>query len=332
MLHLCLVYLDVMASKSLQKSFAIQNISVTLPNSQTIIIRLNSHLIMKQRIVEYDYVRAIAVLLVILGHCSYYAIMTDYGGVDYEINANQTLSGHLIGLITAILYSFHMPLFVALSGCMYSLSVVNNRMRSFRPFVKKKIERLIVPFLFVALIWSIPLKYASGYWEGSVSDVISQIFIGQFLMYGNYNSHLWFLLAIFNIFLLAFVIEKYNLRRKPIAFFCALLIVSVLGQWVSAHGYHLLGITQAMTYLIWFYAGFYFERNRVRINDFITAHIGWISIVVTIMIYAILIYGRGYLLKITGMGYIIYYPLALIGMISTYALCYKALQITPPIY
>lgn len=201
--------------------------------------------------------------------------------------------------------------------------------------MKKKAVRLLVPFIFVALLWSIPLKYVSGYWDGSVTDVLSQIFIGQILMYGKYNSHLWFLLAIFNVFLLAFIIEKYNLRKNPQAFFCALLVLSVVGRWLFGHHYNLVGITEAMSYLVWFYVGFYFERCRERVNLFIRSHIGWATVVAIIIIYAILVIANRHLPMLTGIGsigYATYYPLAFMGMLATYTLCYKALQITPPHY
>ena len=289
-------------------------------------------MIMKQRIVEYDYVRAVAVLLVILGHCSYYKIMTDYGGVNYGIDPYQTLSSVWIGRVTATLYCFHMPLFVALSGCMFSMTVAQKGVQPFRLFAKKKAIRLLIPFLFVALFWSIPLKYASGYWDGSATDVLRQIFLGQILMYGNYNSHLWYLLAIFNVFLLAFIVEKYNLRKNPQAFFCVLIVLSVAGRLC---GHHMVGITESMSYLVWFYVGFYFERCRERINHFICSHVGWIIVVVTIIIFAVMVSAHSHLPKMTGIGsigYATYYPLALMGMFATYVLCYKLLQITPPYY
>lgn len=48
---------------------------------------------MKRAIVEYDYIRAVAVLLVVLGHCTYYKIVTLNGGIDYGINSEQSMVG-----------------------------------------------------------------------------------------------------------------------------------------------------------------------------------------------------------------------------------------------
>lgn len=50
---------------------------------------------MKRAIVEYDYIRAVAVLLVVLGHCTYYKIVTLNGGIDYGINSEQSMVGKI---------------------------------------------------------------------------------------------------------------------------------------------------------------------------------------------------------------------------------------------
>ena len=56
------------------------------------------------KIFEYDYVRAIATLLVILGHCTYYNVSTDYGGIDlfYE---DPSITFKILSFITGFLYT-----------------------------------------------------------------------------------------------------------------------------------------------------------------------------------------------------------------------------------
>lgn len=36
---------------------------------------------------EYDCLRVVTTILVVLGHCTYFRIITDYGGVDYSVYA-----------------------------------------------------------------------------------------------------------------------------------------------------------------------------------------------------------------------------------------------------
>lgn len=119
----------------------------------------------KKIIVEYDYVRAITTILVILGHCTYYSIKTDYGGIDLGIE-DSCFTGKALTVLTATIYSFHMPLFIALSGCLWAIKI--SKPLSFKDLLSSKSRRLLKPFLFTALFLSIPLKFISGYWGGGI--------------------------------------------------------------------------------------------------------------------------------------------------------------------
>lgn len=77
----------------------------------------------RKNVAEYDILRVIVTLLVIIGHCTYYVISTQYGGCDYT---NLTLPEpsifwRLAEPFTALIYLFHMPLYMALSGALYRL-------------------------------------------------------------------------------------------------------------------------------------------------------------------------------------------------------------------
>lgn len=286
----------------------------------------------KKSIKEYDFLRAIAVLLVILGHCTYYKIKTDYGGIDYGINAEQTLTGMILKLITRTLYSFHMPLFIALSGCLWAVRIRNKGIQSFRSLVKNKGRRLMVPFLLTAFFWSIPLKYLSGYWNGSFIEIIQQILLGQILMFGNFNSHLWFLQSLFFIFILAYFIEKFNCRQCPVKFIVSLLMLSMMSRFLESRHICFLNIQSAFLYLLWFYVGFYFEHIREKANKLVDKHIGWGLIGVFIILYPICVFLANILPHGMGFSYITYYPMAVLGIAITYISCYKLNSITPPNY
>ena len=75
----------------------------------------------RKTISEYDILRVAATLLVIIGHSTYCSIVTPYGGCDYTAF---TLPGpsvfyRLAGYGVAMIYLFHMPLYMALSGALY---------------------------------------------------------------------------------------------------------------------------------------------------------------------------------------------------------------------
>lgn len=72
---------------------------------------------------EYDVLRVILTLLVIIGHCSGYGISTPYGGCDYSSLVIPELSffARLASEVSRLIYLFHMPLYMALSGALYRL-------------------------------------------------------------------------------------------------------------------------------------------------------------------------------------------------------------------
>lgn len=75
-----------------------------------------------QKIKEYDSLRIWATFLVIIGHCGYYTITTNYGGIDYTplyYNFKEPIVHYILSLIVAFIYSFHMPLFIGLAGAVF---------------------------------------------------------------------------------------------------------------------------------------------------------------------------------------------------------------------
>lgn len=285
-----------------------------------------------KKIVEYDVVRAYALLFVLLGHCTYNAIMTDYGGVDIGVDGNSLcVMQKVLRFLSTVLYKFHMPLFVALSGCLWAVHLQKKGLPTFKSVWQGKAKRLLIPFFVAALFWSIPLKYISGYWDGAGDNTLLQILVGQILMFGDFNSHLWFVQALFWVFLLSWGIERFNLRKNAKAFACILFIASICCKYVHAKfSIELLNILTAFQYLLWFYVGFYFEQYREQVNEYISKHVSWVICFAVIFAYVVLIFAAGHLPRIPGFNTVSVYLFAPIGMMLTHAMCYKSLTITPP--
>lgn len=120
-----------------------------------------------QTIKEYDHVRVIATMLVVMGHCTYLKIATDFGGCDYSyyFDSNNIISRLLVAL-NSLIYAFHMPLFMALSGALFYRNIRAGDYRNLKQLIAIKSKRLLLPFVVVSLFYSIPLKYISGYYRG----------------------------------------------------------------------------------------------------------------------------------------------------------------------
>lgn len=219
---------------------------------------------MKKKIYEYDVLRVVTMLLVIIGHTTYYKIITEYGGIDYLSgmkNSNFSVIYLITSYITKLIYEFHMPLFMFLSGALFYYTF---KKTNFYDLIKSKSIRLLVPFILVSIFYSIPLKYISGYFVDS-NSLLKDIVIGQILIQG--NTYLWFLPTLFSIFIIFYIFGKSNfklLNNKYVVIFILLLMYEISGK-IS-----IVLIKNIAIYCIWFYLGFCFEPLRDKINKLIT--------------------------------------------------------------
>lgn len=284
----------------------------------------------KKHIIELDYVRAIATILVILGHCTYLKLLTDYGGVNYEpwnmsiiINSGGEVYKGL-GLITALIYSFHMPLFIALSGLLWGIQVKSKELPKLKELLAQKAKRLLIPFFGVSLFWVIPLKYLTGYWSesGNGLQIISDMFMGQILLLGNASSHLWFLQALFEIFVFSWFIEKFKFRKYPMMFIPFLLILSISSYAGKFSVISVFSIPHAFVYLFWFYVGFYFSQYRAKANVAIEKH-PLLYFIITLTCYLLCFYLSLHLHLLSVLSIGIKYLTTVLGIACIYIICYK---------
>lgn len=200
------------------------------------------------RVFCYDILRIILVVLVIIGHASYYNITTYFGGIKYSTlmnsaNISDTIIHKMTLLLSNWIYTFHMPVFIALSGSVNALN--KNRGISTPDFIKKKSLRLLVPFLLIWICWNIPIKYISGYYDGiPIPKILLQIVFPKAV-------YLWYLEALFFISIICFLLGKLS---KKAEFIIVILLWGVgIIVFKKYTMYHILG--DPLYYLIWYYLG-----------------------------------------------------------------------------
>lgn len=169
----------------------------------------------KDRILWIDYARAISIIAILLIHSFYFIMHYSYGepsaaGQEVFRNLyNGTFCQVLASKISTVFFSFRIPALFFISGLVYSLSSGNHK--SLTGFIRKKFKRLIIPFFITTLFLTVPVKYISGYWDSS-ENILLEVFHGQFLLRG--VSHLWFLVTLFEIFIIYNLLERLTLRLK----------------------------------------------------------------------------------------------------------------------
>ena len=206
-----------------------------------------------KHILWIDDARTLTMLLVIIGHCTYLNLMTPYGGISYFSNISSeeySFGEKMLCMMVSFIYTFHMPLFMMLSGACFSLTI--HKVAGLKAFVSNKARRLLVPFLFTTLLLSVPLKYMSGYYSES-ANVLEDIVLGQFLLMG--NSHLWFVASLFWIFLIYYGLHQKHVTDKR-WFLPSLVGVSIVATYFTNRGIEFLGIFAAFKHLVYFAFGF----------------------------------------------------------------------------
>ena len=104
------------------------------------------------KIVEYDIMRTIGVILVVLGHSLYLNMGNGQGGVDYT---SVYSLGNLLGtngyfnvskFIVNPIYFFHMPFMFFVSGAVFRVGN-KNKPYDFTRLIKNKAKRLLGPYI-----------------------------------------------------------------------------------------------------------------------------------------------------------------------------------------
>lgn len=165
--------------------------------------------------------KAVAMLLIVLTHsCSVYT------GGWFTTPAEESAA---LGLLAEWLGTVHVPLFVLVSGYIWGyLKIETTHYDNGLHVMRKKVLRLLVPYLFVSLVWAVPFWVYFNGW-GQV--------VKKFVL-GTGPSQLWFLLMLFVVFALfealVAVAGKKALRPQNIVCFSLVLFVvgAVLGRFL----------------------------------------------------------------------------------------------------
>lgn len=261
---------------------------------------------------EYNIIRVIATLLVVIGHSGYISMLTEYGGIQMW-EYNKPILQTLIDLGVRVIYSFHMPLFFALSGALFAHSIKTKPL-SYKNLLKSKGRRLLLPYILCNLLWVIPVKLISGYWSGSES-IVEDILVGQVFLGG--NNHLWYLWALFVITCVAYIFRNNERMRLLIA-----VIMFVVGVVLDKSNITLFAINRILFNYIWFECGMLYAKYRENIIDYANKKkfrnlmVSIVVYIVILSIYLVLAKGNRYayaLVNISGVVASVVISISLMG-------------------
>lgn len=242
------------------------------------------------RVAEYEWLRLIATVFVVVGHSAFWVINTTHGGVYYGADEFVWIApayfSAVFGGVRAVagwVYRFHMAAFFFLSGAVLRLRPMGAPGR----FLAKKARRLLVPYYLCGLVWMLPVKYLAGFYK---TENLSAA-LGDFLLGGGDSGHLWFLPALFWCMAVFALLEKLlAIDAKKWWFCCVPLALGAALHLLSQRLPVWFALQQFAAYFIWFALGWAFEplraaaaarpcRGRVLLlaGGFALVSAGWIA-------------------------------------------------------
>lgn len=66
------------------------------------------------------------------------------------------MENRYLAMLADVIYLFHMPLFVTISGAVYAIGKQSGKYQDFKSLLVNKVRRLLVPYYFVAYLFVVP--------------------------------------------------------------------------------------------------------------------------------------------------------------------------------
>lgn len=167
---------------------------------------------------EIDWIRNICILMLFVYHTA--ALFSDFG--DFYIKAEKSnLFSNIFILLT---FSWYMPLLFFLAGASTYFAL---KKRNEGQYIKERIRRLLIPFIFGIIVIVPPQTYLARLWRGerhiNYFDHLKMFFtnLSDFKGFdGKFSpAHLWFIVFLFTISIVGVLIIKWfktNLGKSVI--------------------------------------------------------------------------------------------------------------------
>lgn len=220
-----------------------------------------------KKLLNISLLQALGILCVLLGHSVH--IFSSFGWYFHQAPINTTCN-----IIHHIIYSFHMPLFIFLSGYLFYKMKFDNF--DIVKYIFKRIKRLIVPFFAVGFLYYIPMFRLLSPENRSlvhlIKDFVTLNFCGPF----------WFLISLFFISLTVISFTETRLNKIP----APIIAISLIGLNLLKISGIPFAIQCVPKLAIYFYLGYlivkyeksiysYFINNKIAM---IIATIIWVGL------------------------------------------------------
>jgi len=230
-----------------------------------------------KRIFYLDNLRFLLVILVIFHHAG-----QAYGpGGGWPIIDSRQLP--MLGAFFSVNASFFMGLLFFIAGSVQPLA---RNIRGTREYIRSRVRRLLIPFIFIAAVFFIPLNYSIGSYD-SITGYLRFLVTKEGI--ASFTGHNWFILHLFIYSMLALPVEAFVDRLiaklphhkkpaiTPVSVFFFLTAVSLLigtitfivrihfpvDRWIMFAGVIRMEAAHLPQYLVFFLSGIFLRRINI---------------------------------------------------------------------
>ena len=227
---------------------------------------------MKERIFYYDFLRAFAIIAVIICHLDHF-----FGPLTTPTQVIAQMTFHRIGNIGV-------PIFLMLSGAL----LLNREYPNLGDFLKKRFSRIIIPFIF----WII-LILGQLYLHGYNSKSIWNVFIGE----PSVTWYFWILIGIYLFIpVLNSFIKEYGIKGAEyfLAIWFFTMILKTFNSYPLWHYFNLDMFTGFIGYPI---LGYYLANKEFNLNNKKLCISGLIILLISLAVFVYLGYTKASLIR-----------------------------------
>ncbi len=201
-------------------------------------------------------IRAIVMFIIIINHCiAVYALNNSGGG---WLPVSPILESPKVFEWLGIWFSSFMNYaFVIVSGYVYyAMRFENGKYEKFLPFIWNKVKRLIIPAIFVSVIWIIPICIFAL--DFSIKEIVINFALGVF------PRQLWFVFMLFWVFMIFAPLAKFADKNFILGVFFVggcYLIGKFGGRLTNDVNYY--RFLDGFQYVIYFWIGFCLRKYGI---------------------------------------------------------------------
>lgn len=216
----------------------------------------------------YGILKALLMPLVVLAHIT---VMYTADGAFHCVR-----SSNLLTALTTYIYSFHMPAFFMISGCVYGWGVRAGKYRRAGSFLLKKTKRLLVPYVIFGFFCVVPVVYLCG-----LSPLtVPQAWLRDIVL-AIQPRHLWYVFVLFEIFLVTVPLREMCKKHPGIVMLVSLAVFAVTLWVVFPTKENYLQYKNFPKYQVYFFFGVLLDRIFDTLREW-TLCLKWLWILLPI--------------------------------------------------